>query len=210
MQITTELVGKIDSILARGLCSGVGSRDGQMCIEAAICCALNLPHGDDPKCVAESVRSFKIHLNDCEWSSPEARAKGLRNIGIAQLGSNGVVDDVKFATILAEKVIRRVIPKLFRDHFKDEAMLAAADRCEAEGTSDAARAARAASDAARAASDAASYAARAASDAARAASYAARAARAASYAASDSFLIAVADCGLEVLRELKSPGCEFI
>ena len=94
-----------DKIIARGLSTGVGRRDGQMCIEAAICTVLGLDHGDDPKCVAASVRSFKISLNDSQWSSTEARAAGLRDLGLAQLGSLGVVDD-----------------------------LAAADRCEAEGT----------------------------------------------------------------------------
>ncbi len=181
-----KIVPKFDEILTRGLCKGVGERDGQMCIEAAICAAMDLPHGDDPVCVADSVRAYKIGLNDSEWSSPAARAAGLRDLGIAQIGSKGVVDDVAFVTRLSELTIRHFIPALFRDVFKDDPKcLAAADECERVGSSYAASAARAASDAARAAS----YAARAASDAASAASYAARAASDAasdaSYAASD-------------------------
>lgn len=69
-----KLIPKFDAILARGLCRGVGDREGQMSIEAAICAALDLPHGDEPEYVASAVRSFKITLNDSNWSSPEARA----------------------------------------------------------------------------------------------------------------------------------------
>jgi len=82
-----KFVPKFDEILSRGLSHGLGKRDGMMCIEAAVCAALDLPHGDDPQCVAAAVRSFKIALNDSNWSSPEARAKGMRNLGIAQVGS---------------------------------------------------------------------------------------------------------------------------
>jgi len=139
-------VEKYDTILARGLSHGLGEAGGQVCIEAAICEVLGLGHSDDPKCVSAAVRRFKISLNDSNWSSPEARAKGLRELGIAQLGSLGIVYDT-----------------------------------------DAARAA---------------YAARAA-DAARAAADSAA-------ADSDSYLRLAADLALEVLRELKSPGCELL
>ena len=135
-----------DKILERGLSNGLGKRDGQMCIEAAICTALHLDHGDDPKCIAESVRSFKIALNDSQWSSTAARAAGLRDLGIAQLGSLGVVDDREFARIMAEQTTRVLIPQLFRKIFTEYPdCLAAADKCESKGTYEAAtRAARAA------------------------------------------------------------------
>lgn len=48
-----------NAIFARGLCHGVGERGGQMCVEAALCEALGLPHADDPMCVIQSVRSYK-------------------------------------------------------------------------------------------------------------------------------------------------------
>src|SRR3990167_2568340 len=115
------IIPKFDKILERGLCSGVGKRDGQMCIEAAICAALDLPHGDNPSCVASAVRSYKIALNDKKWGSPESRAKGLRDIGIAQIGSKGVVDDREFVKRLAEKTIRVLIPTLFRERFPSNA-----------------------------------------------------------------------------------------
>jgi len=50
---------------------------------------------------------FKIRLNDARWSSPTARATGLRDLGIAQLGSLGVVKDTEFVKLMAEKTIRR-------------------------------------------------------------------------------------------------------
>ena len=171
------LIPKFDAILSRGLCQGVGNRDGQMCIEAAICAALDLPHGDNPDCVSVAVRSFKITLNDAGWSSPEARAKGLRSLGIAQIGSKGVVDDVQFATKVAEMTTSTLIPHLFRTVFPHDARcLLAADGCE-KLSPNAAAAARAAAAAARAAAAAA----RAAADARAAAAYTARAA--AAYAA---------------------------
>jgi hypothetical protein len=190
-ELTQEQLTQYDALIARGLCSDIGNRDGQMCIEAAVCTILNLPHGDDPGCVSAAVRSYKIRLNDSKWSSPQARAAGLRDLGLAQLGSKGVVDDSAFANRLAELTIRELIPALFRDPAIEatSAMLEAAARCEAEGTADAARyAARYAADA-----DAARYAAyvsdRYAADAARyaaagaAANAAANAAAAARYAA---------------------------
>jgi hypothetical protein len=128
-------IGKFDSILERGLSNGLGSQGGQVCIEAAICEAMNLPHGDDPGCVASSVRLFKIELNDSQWSSAEARAKGLRDLGLAQLGSLGVVDDVEFTVRLSKKIISVLIPKIFRQSLSGyPECLAAAKRCEDEGT----------------------------------------------------------------------------
>src|ERR1700721_260365 len=100
--ITTEVIQKFDAILERGLCKGVGERDGQMCIEAAVCAAMDLPHGDEPTCVEPAVRKFKIGLNDSNWSSPAARAAGLRDLGIAQIGSLGVVNGAEFSKLLAE------------------------------------------------------------------------------------------------------------
>src|ERR1700757_5200922 len=90
-------VKEFDRILACGLSHGLGIRGQQVCIEAAICQVLDLPHGDDPGCVDDAVRSFKITLNDSNWSSPQARAKGLRDLGLAQLGSKGVIYSQEFA-----------------------------------------------------------------------------------------------------------------
>jgi hypothetical protein len=166
------IVPKFDKLLERGLCIGVGNPDGQMCIEAAIACAMDLPFNDEPTCVEPAVRAFKIALNDSSrWSSPEVRAKALRNIGIAQIGSAVVVDGNEFAKRLAEKTIRIIIPHIFNFVFKDNpACLAAAERCRLEGTKDAAYAA----------------------------------------ANADEILTMSANIALEILQELKSPGCEWL
>jgi hypothetical protein len=186
------IVPKFDAILSRGLCSGVGKREGQMCIEAAICAVLDLPHGDDPKCVTPAIRSYKIALNDKRWSSTQARAEGLRDLGIAQIGSRGVVDGVEFAKRLAEGTIRILLPTMIRETKRlaaDAELMRLADVCEKEGSLGWARALRARLYAAYAAADAAAYA------AADAAAYAAAdaAAYAAAYAAADAAAYAAAD-----------------
>ena len=242
-------VKKFDAVLARGLSHGVGKPEGQMCIEAAICNVLGMDHGDDPGCVAKSVRNFKIALNDKKWSSPQARSEGLRDLGLAQLGSLGIVDDREFVNRLAQKLIRVMVPTLIRDLYaKDEGLMEVADRCEREGSRESALAvcdalrkkayaadAAAYADAAYAAAYTAAYdaaytaayaayaadaaeaaaayaAAYAAADAADAAAYAARAAEAAAADAksSDKYLCLGAKCDLDVLIDLKSPGCELL
>jgi hypothetical protein len=233
-------IEKFDGILARGLSAGLGKQGSQVCIEAAVCEALGLPHGDDPGCVAASVRIFKIQLNDARWSSEKARAINLRDFGLAQLGSKEVVNDSEFMIRVAEKTIRILVPRIFKLVFPtNDACLIAAVRCAEEGTREAADAAadvatavaRAAKAAPFPASCAADAAADVAADAARAASYAANAARIASYAASyaanaariasyaarvmaystpDEYLICSAKIGLDVLRELNSPGIALL
>src|SRR5580692_1346251 len=138
--ITKFDVQEFDRILSCGLSSGLGTRGDKVCIEAAICQVLGLTHGDDPGCVTESIRRFKIRLNDSQWSSPKARAAGLHDLGLAQLGSKGVVSDKDFSRRIAEKTIRVLIPTLFRDVFGGKPdCLEAADKCEKEGTSKSAR-----------------------------------------------------------------------
>jgi len=171
-------VDKFDRILSRGLSTGLGIQGEQVCIEAAICETLGLPHGDDPQCVAEAVREFKIRINDSNWSSPTARSSGLRDLGLAQLGSKGVISDIEFSKRIVEKTIRILIPKLFRSVFADNKdCLKAALRCEVKGTYGAAEAA------AEAAEAAAEKAALAAAETAEAAAEARWAARWAAWAA---------------------------
>ncbi len=208
------IIPRFDAILKRGLCTGLGTPTGQMCIEAAITQAMDLPFNDEPKCVEENIRTFKIALNDQKWSTEKARAKGLRNIGIAQIGSKGVVDGKVFLQLLSTKLIKTLIPDLFKKVFKPgSAAFNAGLKCSEEPTAGAAynaafnAAATADYAAAGAAYNAAAY--NAAYNAARAADYAARAARAADYV-NDYYLIMVANLALECLKELKSPGCEWI
>jgi hypothetical protein len=190
-EVNTFDIQKFDEILAKGLSKGLGDENGQMCIEAAICNVLGLPHSDDPECVASSVRDYKIRLNDADWSSSEARAKGLRNLGLAQLGSLGIVKDYEFSQRICLLTIQKLIPALLREIFPDNAeCLAAATQCEIVAYSVAASAdsARAAAARARAAVRAAAARARAA----RADSAAAARAYYAAYAADSAVAAAVA------------------
>jgi len=115
MQVTIEHARKVIEIVDKGLSKGLGVQEpGKMCVEAAVCAALGLPHGDDPQCVASSVRAFKIQLNDLGWSSNAARAVGLRRLAVAQLGSLGVVNDRDFIKLLALKTIQAIVPIALR------------------------------------------------------------------------------------------------
>ncbi len=180
IEITREIATKVRDVIDAGLVNGVGvAEPGKMCVEAAVCYALGLPHGDDPGCVSATLRRLKIKLNDSSWSSNKARAKGLRRLGVAQLGSKGVLDDAEFVKRVMEMTIRCSVPAALRSAAKvnpkhADALEAAAVRCELEGTREAASAAAAAAAAAYAAyAAAASAASAAASDAAYAAASAA-------------------------------------
>ena len=161
MEMTREIAIKVRDTVDAGLVQGVGKPiPGEMCVEAAVCYALGLPHGDDPACVAPSVRRLKIALNDRRWSSPLARAQGLRRLAVAQLGSAGVIDDQDFRRRVMDMTIRRVVPAALRsaatvNPTHAESLEAAAVRCETDGTREAChegkRVARAAYDAAYAA-----------------------------------------------------------
>ena len=74
--ITREVAQKVLDTVNAGLVAGIGKPiPGQMCVEAAVCFALGLPHGDNPDCVAPSFRALKIGLNDLSWSSNQARTR---------------------------------------------------------------------------------------------------------------------------------------
>jgi hypothetical protein len=97
LKVTRTLAKRVLKVVDAGLSVGVGDPvPGRMCVEAAVNYAMGLPHGDEPPCVAEPVRTLKINLNDHEgWADDQSRAKGLRALAIAQLGSN-TLSDVEF------------------------------------------------------------------------------------------------------------------
>lgn len=100
--INESLARKVLETVDAGLCRGLGQPvPGHMCVEAAVCFAMGLPHSDEPTCVSGALRSFKIKLNDAPWSSNESRAKGMRRLAIAQLGTAGALDDIAFARSVA-------------------------------------------------------------------------------------------------------------
>ena len=237
MTITKAQAQRVLEVVDAGLVKGLGEPvPGKMCVEAAVCFALGLKHGDEPTCVGSAVQRFKIRLNDAAWSSNKARTKGLRKLAVAQLGSD-TINQQQFAKTLAKLTINRFLPVLFRDLAEKPrikkwrvSFLEAADRCEREGTRESAQAARKAAAAAAAYADAAdayaaAYAAAyayadaaddaAAAAAAYAAAYAAYAAddaydAAAAAAKKDKYLFMMADIGLEALKQCNSPGCQYL
>jgi hypothetical protein len=108
--INEQLCSKVLDIVDKGLTAGLGRPEpGKMCVEAAVCYALDLPHSDDPPCVGYTVKSFKINLNDLLWPSNEERSKGMRKLAIAQLGSDQI-DQQKFAEYVTIETIKRILP----------------------------------------------------------------------------------------------------
>lgn len=198
MNLTAEQLAKYDELMAHGLSRGLGNRGGKMCIEAVWCTVLGLPHGDDPGCVAKSVRYYKINLNDAIWSSELARSKGMYKLGIAQIGSMGVIDDITFSTMITLKTIQIIIPMLFRELFPNNpSCLNAANKCEnaiilTEAVGAAGAAAEAAGEAAGAAGAIGAVGATRAS------------------AEADKYLILSANLALEILKDLNSPGCRYL
>ena len=233
MEITREIAIKVRDTVDAGLVKGVGIQvPGQMCVEAAVCYAMGLPHSDEPPCVSPAIRQLKIQLNDSAWSSDKARGAGMRRLALAQLGSAGVVADVDFVRRVVEMTIRRFIPIALRAaasiHPLAEhkvAMEKAAVQCEQASTLDCEAAAQAAEAAGRAAGwaveagRAAGWAAEAAevvgcaveavgSVAGRAAARAAGSV--AGRAAQDKLLSDFAEGVVQVLIEMKAPGCQWL
>ena len=209
IEITESVARKVLKVVDAGLINGVGKPiPGQMCVEAAVCYALDLPHGDDPACVSRALRSLKIRLNDSRWSSNDTRAKGLRRLAVAQLGSRDFLDDVEFVKRVAVLAIRLSVPTALRaaasihkDPKHQQAMRDAANKCETDPT----RAnALDANKVARYAYAAAAY---AAADAYAAAAYAAAAADAATR---DKSLADFAEGVVQILIEMKAPGCQWL
>jgi hypothetical protein len=199
VNIDINVARKVLEIVDAGLVRGVGNpKAGQMCVEAAVCYALGLPHGDDPQCVSRALRSLKIRLNDSKWSTNQVRAKGLRRLALIQLGSRDALDDREFAKRVAKLAIQlsvpialRAVASIHKDHAHVKALRDAANECEREGTRQAAFDAKEVVSKARYAAAYAAYASYAAAyaayaSAASAASDAASAASAAAYASAAS------------------------
>jgi hypothetical protein len=187
MQITSQIVSKVLETVDAGLVSGLGiPKPGSMCVEAAVCYALGLPHGDDPQCVAPSVRALKIRLNDSNWSSSFARAHGLRKLAVLQLGTKDALDEIEFAKRTTVFVVNVTLADLLELKYPEQAKACRKAKTLEEAANAATYAANAATYAANAAAsaaDAATYAANAAASAADAATYAAAAATYAAAAA---------------------------
>lgn len=102
--ITEGLCKNALCIIDRGLSDGLANGRGQVCIEYAIAIASGTPEDKDgPRCVHPNLRSFKISLNDdIPFTDEEHRARALRRIGIAQLGTDVGFDWKKFTVALSK------------------------------------------------------------------------------------------------------------
>lgn len=235
IEINEAVAANILNLVDQGLVKGVGKPiPGQMCVEAAVCYALGLPHGDDPRCIAQSLRSLKIKLNDSAWSSKEARSQGLRRLALAQLGSKDNLDEVEFTkscSTLAIKIMAPIALRAAASIQKNEkhkhALNDAANRCEKEGTRQSALEAKTIAYAAATTADssaeadaatiayAAAYASADAADATIAYTSAhTYAAYAYAYASEskkrDEVYNQFAEAVVQILIDMKAPGCQWL
>jgi hypothetical protein len=215
-EINEAQARKVLETVDAGLVQGMGiAEPGKMCVEAAVCYAFGMEHGDNPTCVGYAVRAFKIRLNDSCWSSDKARTQGMRKLAIAQLGSD-TIDQRAFADLVVVATCNRILPFVLRaaaskaEEPHKAVLLAAIPACEAATDRKSAKsAAKVAKNAAAAA--AAAYAADAAyADAAYAAAAGAAYAADAADAARDEVLNLAAEIGLDALKKLNSPGCTYL
>jgi len=144
--VTIEQAEKVLEVVDKGLCSGLGKPfPGQMCVEAAVCYGLGQEHGDRPICVHESVRAYKIEINDARWSSNQARAKGLRKIAIAQLGSiDSQFNSQVFVEHLVLGVVNQILPLVLEGIVDSEIIQSCVNAKTLEAAAEEAEAARSA------------------------------------------------------------------
>lgn len=113
IKIGAKQVKKVLEVVDVGLEGGLGIPEpGKMCVEAAVCYAFGWDHGDTPKCVNRLLRTVKIDLNDrgkwIEWfgDEPAARAKGLRKLAVAQLGTHKKFKEKEFIERLLVDILK--------------------------------------------------------------------------------------------------------
>jgi len=220
--MTETLIQQFDSLIAPGLAPTDYHRDNLENAQSALCLSLGLHRWARPENILLSAWGYVSRLNGLPWSSPEARAAGLRDITIAQLGSRGVASDANFVHLVEAKLFSILLPRLFRrkmyDTMNDEWLI---QRCEKYADL---RSAKEAAD---------SVGARYVSswlnmlavcwdegflaDRAHAVEtgdyipWIAKHAQASDATATqDEYLLLAAGLGLETLRELRSPGCSLI
>jgi len=116
VEINEGVARKVIETVDKGLSHGLGSpTPGRMCVEAVVCYALELPHGDNPKCVNNSLRNFKIGLNDSHgWRTNTDRAEGLRRLAVAQLGTNNAFDTKLFNSTIRDYNVKVLLPAALR------------------------------------------------------------------------------------------------
>lgn len=117
--INTTNVQKLIRLIRKGLASGLGSpKAGQMCVEAVICTVLYGEFSDQPDCVHRDIIPLKILINDFDWPSKQARARGMERAAIAQLGSNRISIS-KWVAAFSKHFIKFVLP-LLNNHYLEK------------------------------------------------------------------------------------------
>lgn len=239
MEIKEGLALCVLNVVDQGLSWGLGDLiPGKMCLQAAVSSTFGEDRGNRPSCTSPVLHAFQIGLNDAQWSSNEARARGLRRIAIAQLGSAETLDESLFLRKLAGIVISKLLPKILRsaaaiqENPHQKRLLGAAIYCESDGTARAASAAFAVAHASAFGVDNKRKLAFAAAQAANAAALAdaesfdeggrlANAGAAAcaaqhglktahSHVAADQLLSEFAEDVVQILVEMKTPGSNFL
>jgi hypothetical protein len=126
--VNESLAFKVLSVVDKGLSHGLGIREpGQMCVEAAVAYASGEEHNDQPTCVDETLALEKIALNDANgWTNGKSRARGLRRVAIAQLGSAERFDYDKYhrhfrdlGEAVAEKHNLTLLEKARKEYIND-------------------------------------------------------------------------------------------
>lgn len=162
MKTTEAERQKIREVISQGLVSGLGKpKPGRMCVEAAVNFAKGRPHGDAPPCVAKPDRAYAIRINDAAWSSPQARAKALLPLALAQLDTAGKGRRA-WVSYLALHTVTRILPLILEKSWPSHAAACRGaktlkEACDAAYAADAAGAVSAVDYAAYAADDAAAY-----------------------------------------------------
>lgn len=206
-ELNSDVVTRVLSVVDAGLVVGLGKpKPGEMCVEAAVCYALGLPHGDDPSCVHPAIRSLKITLNDSSWSSDTVRAAGMRRLAILQLGTKDF-DGIEFAKRVALMTVKTILPTTLVACGLTNQVAICKNAQTLTEAAEAAYAAEVAAYAARSAADAVDAAVEAAVEAARSVTYAAEAAEA---AARDKVLRTFATNVENILIDMKVPATAFL
>lgn len=109
--LNEKFVKLLLKVIDPGLVGGtIGERiPGSMCVEAAVAYAMGEKHSDDPSCVDDYLRDFKICMNDdLVYKTGRDRARALRRIAVAQLGTKGNFDRPAFIKHLRNLAFRYV------------------------------------------------------------------------------------------------------
>jgi hypothetical protein len=128
MKITKAQAQKVLSVVDKGLVGGMGKPiPGMMCVEAAVSYAFGEDHSDEPTCVHNDLRNIKIELNDVwGWKNKKDRARGMRRLAIAQLGSVSNFNWTRFwddvGGLLFPHIKKRLIADISKTKKQDEAV----------------------------------------------------------------------------------------